>query len=324
MVFDLRGIVLVGPQGHLLCVVAFVPPRAFLGETICEIHLRGVGVLDTHLSPLRAMLICQPCLVCATHLAFLASMHSFCTLAYMFMHEFACRPFYNPMELWTFDPNLHSSSQDTFFLFFFLITCFLPLFVLHTFVCPYLTSSLGWSLACFPFHLFFCLSAGLLLLSLHVHVWSQTLGARVRPLRHKQKRQGCKPTKGNDQQIRGPSPSRVVFSFPLFKPFLQSMDQGSPTPCTLYFSCPLLGLHSLGMAMSVLRFLYLTGFNDPRKSASHICALPQKDQSQLRLPVVVNKALFNLVNTRCGTHHTLTHIIQSIKLGHHNLPHLNP
>ena len=57
--------------------------------------------------------------------------------------------------------------------------------------------------------------------------------------------------------------------------------------------------------------------NDPRKSASHICATPQKDQSQLRLFVVVNKAQFNLVNTRCGTHHTPTHITQSIKLGHH-------
>ena len=31
-----------------------------------------------------------------------------------------------------------------------------------------------------------------------------------------------------------------------------------------------------------------------------------------------------LVNTRCGTHHIPIHITQSIKLGHHNLPHLNP
>ena len=66
------------------------------------------------------------------------------------------------------------------------------------------------------------------------------------------------------------------------------------------------------------------GCNDPRKSASHICAIPQKDQSLLRLLVVVNKAQFNPVNTRCGTHHTPTHITQSIKLGYHNLPHLNP
>ena len=58
--------------------------------------------------------------------------------------------------------------------------------------------------------------------------------------------------------------------------------------------------------------------NDPRKSVSHICAIPQNDQSQLRLFVVVNKAQIYLVNTRYGTHHTPTHITQSIKLGYHN------
>ena len=68
---------------------------------------------------------------------------------------------------------------------------------------------------------------------------------------------GCKPTKGNVQQIRGPGPSRVVFSFPLSKPLLQSMYQGSLSPCTLSFSCSLLGSHSLGMTMSVLHFLYV-------------------------------------------------------------------
>ena len=54
--------------------------------------------------------------------------------------------------------------------------------------------------------------------------------------------------------------------------------------------------------------------NNPRKSASHICAIPQNDQSQLRLLVVVNKAQIYPVNTRCRTHHTPTHITQSIKL----------
>ena len=57
---------------------------------------------------------------------------------------------------------------------------------------------------------------------------------------------------------------------------------------------------------------YQVGFdticNDPRKNASHICVIPQKDQSLLRLLVVVNKAQIYLVNTRCGTHHTPTHI----------------
>ena len=58
--------------------------------------------------------------------------------------------------------------------------------------------------------------------------------------------------------------------------------------------------------------------NDPRKSASHICTIPQKDQSQLKLLAIVNKAQFNPINTRCGTHYTPTHITQSIKLEHHN------
>ena len=61
--------------------------------------------------------------------------------------------------------------------------------------------------------------------------------------------------------------------------------------------------------------------NDPRKSASHICVISQKDQSQLRLLVVVNKAQIYPVNTRCGTHHTPTHIKQSIKLGFHIFNH---
>ena len=37
----------------------------------------------------------------------------------------------------------------------------------------------------------------------------------------------------------------------------------------------------------------------------------------MMLLAIVNKAQFNPVNTRCGTHHTPTHITQSIKLGHH-------
>ena len=57
---------------------------------------------------------------------------------------------------------------------------------------------------------------------------------------------------------------------------------------------------------------------DPRKNVSHICNIPQNDQSQLRLLLVVNKAQIYPVNTRCGTHHTPTHITQSIKLRHHS------
>ena len=67
-------------------MVAFVLHRACLDVTTCEIHLCGVGVLDTHLSLLRAMLICLPFLLCATRLAFFTFMH-LCMLAYMFIHE---------------------------------------------------------------------------------------------------------------------------------------------------------------------------------------------------------------------------------------------
>ena len=90
---------------HALCplwacarVVTSIPPRVFLDVTTYEIHLCGVSVLDSHLSPLHAMLICLPCLLCATCLAFFASLHLY-TLAYMFMHESVCRPYSNPMEL---------------------------------------------------------------------------------------------------------------------------------------------------------------------------------------------------------------------------------
>ena len=52
------------------CVVAFIPFVACLGVTTCETHLHDVGVLDTHLSLLRAMMLCLPCLLYATRLAF--------------------------------------------------------------------------------------------------------------------------------------------------------------------------------------------------------------------------------------------------------------
>ena len=93
----------------LACVVAFTPLVDCLDVIICEIHLGGVGVLDSHLSLLRAMFICLPCLLCATHLAFYTYLH-LCMLAYMFMYKSVCRPYSNLMELWTPNPNLHLSS----------------------------------------------------------------------------------------------------------------------------------------------------------------------------------------------------------------------
>ena len=59
-------------------------------------------------------------LVCATRWLY---MHLY-TLAYMSMHEsclLVCRPHFNTMKLWTFDPNLVGT---TFCLFFCLFACF--------------------------------------------------------------------------------------------------------------------------------------------------------------------------------------------------------
>ena len=72
--------------GPFACVVASVPFVVGLDVIACETHLCDVGALDTHLSPLCLMMLCFPFLLCATRLAFFASLH-FCTLAYMFMHE---------------------------------------------------------------------------------------------------------------------------------------------------------------------------------------------------------------------------------------------
>ena len=60
------------------------------------------------------------------------SMH-LCTLFHMSMHEsclLVCRPCFNTMKLWTFDPNLHLSLSDTTFC---LLSCFLLVWLLSCF-----------------------------------------------------------------------------------------------------------------------------------------------------------------------------------------------
>ena len=154
--------------GALAYVVASVPLMASLDVTTCEPHLRDFGMLDTHCSLLCAMLICLPCLLCATRLAFFAPLHLY-KLAYMFKHEFVCRPYTNLMEPWTLDPNLHLSSKDTHFC---LIICLFALVWLSLIVCLlacFLSSSFFVGLlACFLSHCMYTLG-----------VW--TLGTRVRP-----------------------------------------------------------------------------------------------------------------------------------------------
>ena len=71
---DLGLAMLCAPRGFAYMVTSF-PPTVCLDVTTCEIHLRGVGVHDSHFSSLRPMLICLPCLLCATHLDFFVSLH---------------------------------------------------------------------------------------------------------------------------------------------------------------------------------------------------------------------------------------------------------
>ena len=96
---------------------------------------------------MRALLFPTSCddmltmLICATRWL---SLHLY-SLAYMSMHEsclLVCRPCFNTMKLWTFDPNLHLSLMDTTFCMFscsfslFFCVCFLACLLLHApFIC---------------------------------------------------------------------------------------------------------------------------------------------------------------------------------------------
>ena len=113
-------------------------------------------------------------LVCATRWL---SMHLY-TLAYMFIHEsylLVCHPYFNKMQLWTSNPNLHLSLVDTTFcllpslIAFFLVcllSCFFACHAYHAYS-PY---AFSYAFCIFSFH---CLSAGFLYLPFHVHTWSE-------------------------------------------------------------------------------------------------------------------------------------------------------
>ena len=158
---------------------------------------------------LRALPYSAPCndmlvmLVCATCWLY---MHLY-TLTHMFMHKsclIVCRPCFNTMKSWKFDPNLHLSPVDTTFcLFACLFACFLALLAFlfvclscclscllpHAMLCSFPACLILHFFACFPTMLamsitlicfmplsytfctffFHCLSAGFLSLPLHVH-----------------------------------------------------------------------------------------------------------------------------------------------------------
>ena len=151
--------------------------------------------------------------VCATRWL---SMHLY-TLSYMFMHEsclLMCRPCFNTIKLWTFNPNLHLSLMDTAFcllfcLFVFFLICLLAclpscfpiyLFILwlvmspaicyacHVYHTYLLYATFSWSL-----HLFLSIAyllVSCLCLCMYIH-GARTHGARAWSPRHKQKGQGC-------------------------------------------------------------------------------------------------------------------------------------
>ena len=172
-------------------------------------------------------------LVCATRWL---SMHLY-MLAYMSMHEsclLMCRPYFNTMRLWTFDPNLHLSLTDTtIFLLSCLFACFLTCLLAFLFLClPCLSCLSALCLFHIPFASFpsiTCLLVSCLYLCMYTH-GARTLGARALSPRHKQK--GCK-WKHVDMsplamfnKFRGlVSPFLVMYSFkPLPSSFLSLLD----------------------------------------------------------------------------------------------------
>ena len=154
--------------GPFPCVIASVPPMAYLGVTTCEIQHRGVGLLDA--DPFSAL--------CDVMLALLALCYPFvflCFFAFLHshVHAWVCvsslLQSYGTRDTW---------SKPTFvllghpLLFDNMLVC--SFICLACFVCPRLALFISVFLACFPFFpcFFLCLSASLLLLSLHVHAWN--------------------------------------------------------------------------------------------------------------------------------------------------------
>ena len=154
------------PPWVCACVVTSVSPRVCMDVTICEIHLRGVGVLVFHLSPLRAMLICLPCLFCTTCLAFFASLHT-CLHVHAWVYVLSIFQSYGTTDTW---------SKPTFvllghpLLFNNMLLC--PFRVVHMLFCPCLASLLACPLHTFPisfFCFFACLLACLFFLCMYTH-----------------------------------------------------------------------------------------------------------------------------------------------------------
>ena len=122
-------------RGLDLVWLYLMPMRPCFDVTIWEAS-QDVGLHRTYPS---LSVPCNATLTMFVHATHWLSMH-LCTLAHMSMHEsrlLVCRPYFNIMKLWTFDPNLHFSLTDTTFclfscLFAFSLVCW---FLIFAFAC---------------------------------------------------------------------------------------------------------------------------------------------------------------------------------------------
>ena len=121
--------------------------------------------------------LCDDMLVMLVRATYWLYLHIY-TLVYMSMHEsclLVCRPCFNTIKLWTFDPNLYLSLVDTIFcllscLFAFLFVClFSSSFACHAYH-AYPLYAFSYALCIFSFH---CSFVGFLSLPLHVCTWSE-------------------------------------------------------------------------------------------------------------------------------------------------------
>ena len=154
------------------------------------------------------MLVCVACWL---------SLHPY-TPAYMFMHKsctLVCRPYFNTMELWTSDTNLHLSPVDTAFclpfcLFIFFLICLLACLFAFVFSCVFVylvACHVSCHMLCLPclscifalclVHMLFaffpsiaCLLVSCLCLCMYTH-GARSHKVRARSFRCKQKGRGC-------------------------------------------------------------------------------------------------------------------------------------
>ena len=174
--------------GPFPCVIASVPPMAYLGVTTCEIQHRGVGLLDA--DPFSAL--------CDVMLALLALCYPFVFLCFFaFLHSH--------VHAWVCVSSLLQSygTRDTWSKPTFVLLGH-PLLFDNMFVYLIWLIFIACLLACFPFSCFVtCLLACFLCHCMYMRsAW--TLGERTRPPRRKQKGQGYK-----QEDI---SPQRAMFS----------------------------------------------------------------------------------------------------------------